>query len=208
MRLVGTSETRDSVIALAEAPRVHATWEVVGEQVTTRRDGLVSQATWLLNLGEGIRFALLLDYFPASLGKRSSTFSVGEQLTAELVFYPARQPLRAVIAQRQPAEDNSADAEKGWPSATASPMAAYREVLKQAPWMGEVPLLLPDGRIAQSGSSYWWQSEDKSISLPLSSKPDKHIAGLAMQQTAALWDGISLTLLSGQSNWGRWSYDS
>ncbi len=96
--LVGSSETRESVLAIPDGLRVKSIWEVVGEQVTTRRDGLVSQATWLMNLGEGVRFALLLDYFPASLGKRSSVFVVGEVLAAELAFYPARHPLRAVIA--------------------------------------------------------------------------------------------------------------
>ncbi len=101
-RLVGSSETRESILALNDAVRIRSTWQVVGEQISTRRDGLVSQSTWLLNLGDGNRFALLQDYFPASLGKRSSAFATGETFNAELVYYPARYPLRAIIAERKP----------------------------------------------------------------------------------------------------------
>ncbi len=87
-RLVGSSEKRESLLALSDVLRVMSVWEVVGELVMTRRDGLVSHATYLMNLGDGNRFALLLDFFPASLGKRSSTFVIGEQFEAELVYYP------------------------------------------------------------------------------------------------------------------------
>ena len=66
-------------------------WEVLSEHVRTRRDALVSQTTWLLNLGEGApRFAMLLDFWPASAGRRGSVFVPGEQFTGELAFYPGR----------------------------------------------------------------------------------------------------------------------
>jgi hypothetical protein len=207
-RLVGASETRESIIGLVDAPRVCSAWEVVGEQVSTRRDGLVSQATWLLNLGDGIRFALLLDFFPASLGKRSSAFMVGERFAAELAFYPARLPMRAVIAERKLETETLSPTITDWPSPCADPLAAYRDVLKLSPWSVDVPLLLPKGALVQSGSQVWWQSEDRSIALPVLDKPQRAIMGLELNKTAALWDGISLRLLSGLSQWGAWSYDN
>jgi len=202
-RLVGNSETRESVLELEDAPRVASTWEVVGEQVTTRRDGLVSHATWLLNLKQGHEFALLLDFFPASLGRRDSTFVIGEQFHAEVVYYPARQPLRAVIAERKAAEDG----EKAWPSTTSEPLQIYRETLQQAPWISHWPLLLPRGRIAHSGADFWWQASATSVALPIANGPAEHIAGLPMHQAIALWDGMMLTLLSAQTEWGRIPYD-
>ncbi len=64
-RAVASAESRETVLADPEALRLTATWEVLAEQVQTRRDGLVSQMTWLLNLGAtGPRFAMLLDFFP------------------------------------------------------------------------------------------------------------------------------------------------
>jgi SWIM zinc finger len=207
-RLVGSSETRESVLESPQTHRVSSSWEVVGEHVATRRDGLVSQATWLLNLGEGTRFALLLDFFPASLGKRASTFASGEQFDAELAFYPARQPLRAVIASRKSNDtaNEASIAEKPWPTAATQPLEAYRQTLRLAPWVNEVPLLLPGGRISQVGSSYWWEAEDRSVKLPLAAAPTKHIASITAQQAIGLWDGMTLTLLSGQSEMGRLSY--
>jgi hypothetical protein len=205
-RLVGTSETRDSLLASTDAQRVSAVWEVVGEQITTRRDGLISQATWLLNLDAGNRFALLLDYFPASLGMRSSTMQIGDRFEGELVYYPARQPIRAVIAQRKSVEETQGIELKAWPAANRAPLETYHESLKKAPWLAEVPLLLPCGRVAESGSGWWWQAEDKSMALPIQGKPSKLTAGLLLQQSAGLWDGMSLNLLSSQTDWGRWSY--
>ena len=52
-RAVSTSETRDSLLENPEAMKVSSHWEVIGEEISTRRDGLVSQATWLLNLADG-----------------------------------------------------------------------------------------------------------------------------------------------------------
>jgi SWIM zinc finger len=58
------SETREDVLANPGARRVSSLWEVLGERVLTRRDGLVSQATWLINLAAGPqRFAVLLQQF-------------------------------------------------------------------------------------------------------------------------------------------------
>ena len=205
-RLIGSSETRDSIIQSSQATRVSSLWEVVGQQVMTRRDGLVSQSTWLLNLEKGIRFALLLDFFPASLGRRSSAFSVGEQLHAELAFYPARHPMRAVIAERKSIEVPLQVEQRQWPEPSQQPMDAYRDALQCAPWTSEFPLLLPSGRIAQSGTQFWWQSSDTTLTLPMTDAHSQHIASIAAQKTVALWDGLALTLLAAQSDWGTFSY--
>jgi hypothetical protein len=68
-RAVATSESRETILANPQTLNVKACWEVLTEQVETRRDGLVSQTTWLLNLGAaGPRFAMLLDYFRRAQG--------------------------------------------------------------------------------------------------------------------------------------------
>ncbi|WP_354267359.1 SWIM zinc finger family protein [Bradyrhizobium ottawaense] len=116
-RAVAASETRETVLADPDALRVDADWEVLAEQVQTRRDGLVSQTTWLLNLAAaGPRFAMLLDFFPASAGRRGSVFTPGERFHGELVFYPSAQPLRALLVRaRRHARDAAAGmARAGW----------------------------------------------------------------------------------------------
>ena len=85
----------------ASASNLSGRWEVLAEQVQTRRNGLVSQTTWLLNLGpEGPRFAMLLDYFPASAGRRTSAFTPGERFRGEVAFFSGRNPLRGLLLQR------------------------------------------------------------------------------------------------------------
>ncbi|MEM8736030.1 MAG: SWIM zinc finger family protein, partial [Planctomycetota bacterium] len=209
-RLVGKSETRESILDSPASLRVDSRWEVIGEQVITRRDGLVSQSTWLMNLNEGNRFALLLDFFPASLGKRASTFTHGEQFKAELAFYPARLPLRAVIAKRDSSGSGTSDVteEIPWPNRETAhrPLDSYRDAMRSSPWTCEWPLLLPDGQIAQVGRDFWWQSSDGSLTLPIDETPDLHIACIKTRQSVGLWDGNRLSLLAAQSAMGRLSY--
>ena len=143
----------------SETLRVKARWEVLAEQVQTRRDGLVSQTTWLLNLDEaGPRFAMLLDFFPASVGRRGSVFTPGERFQGELAFYPSRQPLRALLVARAAAEDA---ANPEWPTPETALADTLTEPLLAEPWTIEIPVLLPTGRIALDDAGHpWWRSAD------------------------------------------------
>jgi hypothetical protein len=206
-REVVATETREEVLADARAERSASTWEVLGERVATRRDGLVQVATWLLNLGEqGPRFALLLDYFPASAGRRSGAFADGQRLRAELAFYPARFPLRAVIVSR--AADPPGD-EIPWPAAPwpKDPLRQHADALLASPWRLETPLLLPPGRVAIDGAKRaWWLSEGD-VALPLEGPPAEVALGAAFEAVAGVWTGARLQPLAGRSNWGRLSFD-
>ncbi|HEY3146585.1 MAG TPA: hypothetical protein VGJ75_09550, partial [Dongiaceae bacterium] len=203
-REVVTSETRDDVLNNPDAPRIASVWEVLGERIATRRDGLVSQATWLMNLAPGPqRFAVLLDFFPASAGRRNSAFIAGQRFKAELVFYPAQAPLRAVIASRGDPE-NLTD---GWPAAAPDPFAEQAEQTLVAPWRTEVPLLLPEGRVcADAAGRGWWRSTDGAWA-PLREPPPPLALGASIERAAGIWDGARLSLIAAQTNWGRLSFD-
>lgn len=199
------AETREDVLGNAGSPRVSATWEVLGERIETRRDGLVSQSTWLLNLtGHAQRFAVLQDFFPASAGRRSAAFVPGERFHAELVFYPARRPLRAVIATRA----DAGEAVLPWPAASDDPFVDYLDCRQQAPWRIDVPLLLPAGRVAEEPSGRaWWRMRDGSA-LPLRTRPAPFALGARIDCAAALWDGTRLSVIAAMSNWGRIAFDA
>lgn len=199
-RAVATSETRESLFENPAVLRVSSHWEVIGEEIVTRRDGMVSQATWLLNLGEGPGFAVLLDFFQATLGRRSSAFVMGEQFEAELLFYPARVPLRAILGERK-----AGGSEKiAWPSANGSdPLTPFLDAQDAAPWLTHGPILLPAGRFCRTGTETWWQSEDGQHALRTDNTPPAHVAGMQLSSSVGLWDGKRLSLLGAQSNWGR-----
>ncbi|MEP1697006.1 MAG: SWIM zinc finger family protein [Paracoccaceae bacterium] len=201
-RSVATSEKREDIVTDPDALKVKARWEVAGERIKTRRDGLVSQATWLLNLDAG-DFALLLDFFPASVGKRTSAFAPGDQFEGEVIYYPAEAPLRAVVNERSPLTKRT-----DWPDAGAAmtEIVGKRETL--APWETVSALLLPTGHILSDGSGKpWWQSRDGSA-LPIDTAPVDPVYGMELMQTAALWNGTRLSLLSAHTDWGRIAFDA
>jgi hypothetical protein len=204
-REVVSSEAREDVLGNADTPRVTSTWEVLGERVVTRRDGLVSQSTWLLNLADHPqRFALLLDFFPASAGRRSGAFVPGDRFQAEIAFYSARAPLRAVIVTRA---DTVGEAH-AWPGAPANPLNDYADQKRNTPWRIDAPLLLPAGRIAADAAGRaWWRAHD-GAALPLRAPASAFALGADIQQAAALWDGARLNLIAAQSNWGRINFDA
>jgi hypothetical protein len=200
-RTVTTSESREALLANPNTLRLRARWEVLAEQTQTRRDGFVSQTTWLLNLGEaGPRFATLVDYFPASAGRRSSAFTPGEQFRGELAFYPAQQPLRAIFIQREAATD--ADT-RPWPAPETLADALSKPLLAE-PWTLEVPVLLPAGRVVLDGAGHrWWRSTDDATTLPIAGDADGLLRGTDLLRTAAIWSGNRLAILAAQTNWGR-----
>ncbi len=193
-RAVAMSETREDVVSASDALKVTARWDVVGERIKTRRDGLVSQGTWLLNLDKG-DFALLLDFFPASAGKRGSAFAPGDQFAGDAIYYPGATPLRAVLTDRQPLE-GSVD----WP--------ATQQTLRAAAWDTVSPVLLSSGRIVSDRSGKpWWEGAD-GTAYPVETPPAEAIFGMELRQTAALWNGARLALLSAQTDWGRVAFDA
>jgi hypothetical protein len=202
--LVGSVETRDQILSRVDAVRVRGTWEVLGERIETRRDGLVSHATWLLQVAtEALRFAVLQDYYPASAGRRSQAFSSGERFGAELAFYPARAPLRAVVADRGPAT-----ATGGWPSiaaATVDPLVMHQARQDEAPWSNESPILLPPGRLASDDRDRpWWIPRDNhGIALPVEGDVPEAALGMMFDAAAGLWNGARLRLLAASTDHGR-----
>ena len=209
---VASPQGREAVFSDPQTLKVTSRWEVLAERIATRRDGLIAQSTWLLNLkssGAAVPgFALLLDFFPQGTGRRSSAFSVGAQFDAELAFYRSQSPLRALIAERQANADPDTS-ETAWPSPpVGEPLAAYWRSLDAQPWAINVPILLPSGRLRAAGSALWWTSDDGSSALPVGHTVPSVARGVNFEATAALWDGRRCHLLCGKSDrWGRIALD-
>jgi len=200
-RAVASAESREAVLGDPAALRLTATWEVLAEQVQTRRDGLVSQTTWLLNLGaSGPRFAMLVDFFPASAGKRGSVFTPGDQFSGELVFYPGRTPLRALLLSRSPVESSAPD----WPAPEPGLAETLSAPLLAEPWTIDVPILLPGGRVAVDATGRaWWRAAEGDTVLPVAGATEGLIRGTDLTRAAAIWSSGRLEILAAQTPWGR-----
>ncbi len=200
------AEPREELLQSSQAPRQTGRWEVLTSREENRRDGLIARSTWLLCLNEADhRFALLQDFYPASLGQQGAAFSPGEQFQAELAYYPAQVPLRAQIVARNVCEDYA-----DWPSCGSTDtdiLAPYAQALILEPWLGTLPLLLPRGRIAMSGSTPWWQGEKYVLPL-IDAAFDKSLLGANLNSTVVLWNGFQADLLAVDSNLGRYHADT
>ena len=197
------AEAREGLLESADAPRSAGVWEALEVITRTRRDGLVAQSSWFLNLSaaEGRpRFAMLQDVFPASAGRRSAPFSPGDRFAGEMVYYPARNPLRAQIGARDPSAEVAATA---WPPAPADdPLAQVAERLLAAPWSLETPLLLGPGAFAADPQGRtWWRAAQGGAVLPLAEKLSGPIMGAKIDALAGLWTGARLEILATQIDW-------
>ena len=201
-RTIGAAENREALLGNPETLRVTSAWEVLGEKADTRRDGLVSQTSWLLNLyGEGPRFAVLLDFYPASAGKRGSVFTVGEQFEGELAFYPARHPERALLLSKRSRED----AAIAWPPPERVPLAsALAGRLGEEPWLIEAPILLPAGRVMiDRNGAPWWKGVSGDDLLMIEDLAEGPARATELVCAAAIWSVRGLRMLTAQTSWGK-----
>jgi hypothetical protein len=144
---------------------------------------------------------MLLDFFPASVGRRGTVFTPGERFQGELAFYPSRQPLRALLVARAAAEDA---ASPEWPTPEMALADTLTEPLLAEPWTIEIPVLLPTGRIALDDAGHpWWRSADGANTLPIAGSAEGLLCGTDLKRTAGIWSGNRLTILAAQTSWGR-----
>ncbi len=194
--------SRDELLQDNTTLHVNSQWEVVGEQVTTQRDGLVRHSTWLRNL-IGIKpwFSLLLDFYPATNGKRSMSFVAGMQFEATLAFFPAFYPLRAIIVERR----DDIQTPMCWPESPRDPYAIIHEFLKFSPWASSIPLCLPKGRIGigEQGRVYW-HSLQTSCEFPLDEMPPLALLGTNLDKAIICWEGCRGHLLAAETPLGKY----
>lgn len=203
MRNVATSETRDQVLEAPNGRRVVSVWEVLAERITTRRDGLVSHATWLMDVqADPADFALLLDFYPASAGARSRSFMPGEQFDGTLVFYPGAEELRAILLDRKVRGDPAQDWKSSDQPAEQDVLSFYRSRQNRAPWSQSAPLLIGAGKLAKCEAGLDWLRMGE-VALPVSNQVPDLMFGIDLTATSAIWDGTRLDLLSAQTSIGK-----
>lgn len=126
---------------LQQRPGLWDHWVVVGQvrgQEATGATTLKLQRTWLWGLQQH-RFALLLDYVHHRQSLPSDFFP-GSSWTAELVFYDAALPQRAILKHPQATSTPSFHL-PGYPDIEQG-LDAYAEALAVAPWCDRIPLSL------------------------------------------------------------------
>ncbi|MEJ2467420.1 MAG: SWIM zinc finger family protein, partial [Candidatus Thiodiazotropha sp.] len=203
-RAIVSTESREQVLSHDDALRRQGLWQTLGEKLFTRRDGLISHATWLVKTDEAEPcFALLQDYYPVGAGRREAGFNVGRQIEGELVYYPSRFPLRAVTGEYRlhDAVELNGPGQQG-----LAPHLSHLHHLTRLPWAEVTPCQLGQGRIlrdAQQG--YWWQNGEDKQQWPLTNQQlNPLLLGTDLHSGFVLWDGEQAELFSVYARrWGR-----
>ena len=151
--------TTETAKVLETGERVADDWLICGA-ADEENDRLFTRRTWLRGSRTG-RDALVLSFAP--LGRPlDSSLPPGHLLTAELAYYPASAPMRALVAERGipvPAPGPPGDS-------IEQALAAYAQNLAADPWLARWPMLLSGVTPAEGGTG-WCLSEKDGTALPL-----------------------------------------
>ncbi len=120
---------------LASGPRVRDRWQVLARR-DLDQDRLRVRRTWLSGATSG-RYALVLSFAPAGRSLDDS-LTVGTEADAELVFYPAAVPMRALVAVKHDQVGAAAPAGR----TVTELLAAWAQALGADPWLDSWPAVL------------------------------------------------------------------
>jgi hypothetical protein len=130
---IGFTVRQAEVLASASPVRDH--WHVLARR-DLDQDRIRTRRTWLRGQRTG-RFALVLSF--AAIGQPlDSSLAVGTAVDADLAFYPAAVPMRALVGTRH--DTLPAGAPPG--ITTAGLLAGYATALGEDPWLDSWPALL------------------------------------------------------------------
>ncbi|MEV0245331.1 DUF5691 domain-containing protein [Nocardia sp. NPDC050712] len=163
--------------SVREEPTVRDQWMVLGVRIT-EEERLHTRRTWLRGRRSG-RWALLVDHSFGTAEFPKNTPALGLAAEADLHYYPAAAPLRALWGERYGADEpfttiprlpapttpaRDADPQNAGPVAAA--LAAQAHALAADPWLWAWPVLVPDV-VPVTGENGWQVAEADGSALPL-----------------------------------------
>lgn len=208
-QMIGWNQGRDALLADPSAVRIAGRWHVFASRNVVQPDKLRRLETWLVRAEEeGVaQYALLLDFVPVAGGASAAGYLIGDVFEAELVFYGATVPLRALVGeQTQP----TARSRQVLPLPDASLAAAYshyQAALAARPWLGEWPLAFRGACVRRCGQQYVLVDLAGGLAVPIAADQNIAIWALAKASTIdgiGLWDGRSFRLAQAETDLGRW----
>ena len=204
---VGWPVTREALLSDTGAPRVRATWRVVGVVIESQPDRLRRVETWLWSEGAP-QPAVLIDFVPVSTGAAASGYVVGDRLDAELVFYRSSVQLRAQIAAAPKGAQACTDPLPAARQTLDQSYSDYEHALARLPWLGTFPLRFRNASVRRKEESLFLCDIERGIALPLHSSQQTHALPLTSAGLAdgiGLWNGYELMLTWADTGLGRWT---
>lgn len=179
-------------------------WLCIGEQITNRRDGLISHSTYLWPLDAqpvaDLHSAVLLqDFYPASTGKRHGSMRAGTILQATVQFYPSRWLQRATLDDFQPLDE---PLDSAGISCGIDISQTFISARQQLPWLEHVTGLVGPCQLFKEAAGPYWLKTNAGL-LPLSQHSFPAAAGGPLSNACVRWNGREAELLTAFSaTWG------
>ena len=190
--LVGWTVPQEQVVAQAG---VKGRWVVVSQNAE-REAQLTTQTTWLIER-ESARLAMVL-HFAAGAQPLDRTLVVGTEIDAELVYFPAGTPLRALVKSRQ-GVPQAASALPG--STVGESLDSYAAALSTSPWLEAWPVTLRNVVPVRRDDRQWLLRDETGAALPIDRRFDKGWELMAISGGTGInvmgeWDGTILRPLA------------
>jgi SWIM zinc finger len=206
---VGWSISREALLSDSEALRVSARWRVFGVVSEAQPDRLRRIETWLWRESDAHgmpQYAVLIDFVPIS-GPAAAGYLVGDQIDAELSFYPSTIPLRAQIATLKRGAEQTSEP-LGLPDEHLGiSYARYESALAQLPWLGTIPLSFRSASVRRNAEQLYLHDDESRLSLPLHTSQTSTalpLVNLDRIDGIGLWNGYEFTLAWAETQLGRW----
>lgn len=179
-------------------------WLCIGEQISNRRDGLISHSSYLWPLDSPdskpmVNAAHLQDFYPAATGRRQGSLRAGSLFDATVQFYPSRWLQRATLMDFKPIESSARD----W---NTLPCIDIRRIFvlarQQLPWLEHICAPVGPCQLQQDAQGHFWLTTDAGV-LPLAGHDFPAVIGGDLYNAAVRWDGHRAQLLTAfSSRWG------
>ena len=183
---VGYPTAKDDVLA---GPAIRDRWAVLGLR-DTAEDRLTVRRIWLRGERTG-ELALVLSFAPPGQPLDSSLVP-GTAVEADLHFYPATPPQRALVGVRHSAVGRAAQLDPAQLGGLEAALGIWATALAADPWTTAWPVLIADAVPVppETGPDQrWWLGDPSGAAVPLLA------GGLDRWQLLALSGGHPLVLL-------------
>jgi hypothetical protein len=157
--MIGWTVSQDELL---QAEGISDMWCILSQEIE-EEDRLRTQFTWLWGYASG-RPALVLDF---AYGNQplDKSLTRGTAIDAEIVYFPASVPLRALVKKKRSTAVTGTLAHSLSTTISAA-METYANALAFNPWLERFPMLLGDVTLKREGEG-WWVRDSDGKTLPL-----------------------------------------
>ncbi|SDD60640.1 SWIM zinc finger [Dyadobacter soli] len=162
--LIGWTIPKEEVL---QTEAITDQWIVLSVTMS-EESNVTTERIWLYGLGTS-RFALLLNFYAGNQPYQTMLVP-GIQIDADIVYYPASVPMRALIREQRPVTSRSAQI--NIPDSFLTIYNNIADTLGKNPFAEQIPFMI-EGVKATFANERWFLTDQEGLSVPLSNPEDE-----------------------------------